>query len=561
MVVGISRRTWPGRITISDPVGLINEIAKRYETLERVIMEYVDNAIDDADDMAKGCGGNYPHCIRITLIIDKEHKRVIISDNCRGMDFDTLSVIVHKIGESQKRQCSWLNGQFGFGVHAFRGFCKELLFHTKHKNDEHYSIKINKDRSKVSYPRTVQEGLNSDTKTGTVVVLQKFDEDIFEGISVEVIKEEIETHFETLLKKDNLIIKVGYKGEKPFVCKDHDYGKIAGKTFRKLERIVSKNEEHDVEIFFKVTDIPNPLKPRFFAKGRRILFIKDDKSFIGKSKYRTSVWDHSNLTGYVEVGNLVKPIITRDGFERGKNRTLLYNSILQCEDDIKEALEKINKKYEDHSLSQLEDVIAKALRKLAREDALRFRVEHVPVGTGDISLAKGGVSYIAGPGRGHVPGEWPGEGSSGEGKGSLQGSGNSGPLPQPGTSEYSGTRRKRPGFSLRFINIPPDSEGTILRSQFTDGTISINMEHQDFRERIERTRKGELRVTPRMLSYIAAVISIYYKDQYYKKYHSQPDKRTDLFDEQVDFIFRLEKTLLPFLKEIKDIIVGSDDEG
>lgn len=26
-------KDWPGRITISDPVGLINEIARRYETL------------------------------------------------------------------------------------------------------------------------------------------------------------------------------------------------------------------------------------------------------------------------------------------------------------------------------------------------------------------------------------------------------------------------------------------------------------------------------------------------------------------------------------------------
>jgi len=83
MVFGTSRRHWPGSITISDPVGLINEIAKRYETLERVIMEYVDNAIDDADDMAKDCGGHYLYCIRITLIIDREHIRVIISD-CNG---------------------------------------------------------------------------------------------------------------------------------------------------------------------------------------------------------------------------------------------------------------------------------------------------------------------------------------------------------------------------------------------------------------------------------------------------------------------------------------------
>ena len=86
------------------------------------------------------------------------------------------------------------------------------------------------------------------------------------------------------------------------------------------------------------------------------------------------------------------------------------------------------------------------------------------------------------------------------------------------------------------------------------------MEHPDFRARIERTQKGILRVTSRLISYVAAVISIHYKDQYYEKYHNQPDARTELFDEQVDFIFKLESTLLPFLREIKDIILAAENE-
>ncbi len=41
----------PGTIDleISDPVLMLNEVAKRYETTERVLMEYVDNALDDAE--------------------------------------------------------------------------------------------------------------------------------------------------------------------------------------------------------------------------------------------------------------------------------------------------------------------------------------------------------------------------------------------------------------------------------------------------------------------------------------------------------------------------------
>lgn len=564
---------WPGTITISDQVRLINEIAKRYETLERVVMEYIDNSLDDADDMAKENNGKYPYHIKIQVTIDRESKRVIIKDNCRGMDFNTLSRIVHNIGESKKRACPWLNGKFGFGVHAFRGFCNEVIFRTKHKDDKHYVITIRKDDNYVERPDIDEKDFYTTSGTGTVVILQEFDEDFFEGLTVEAIKEEIETHFETMLNNDEIEILVGYKGEQPLKCQPFDYSNLPGKVFEKLENINWNGENYPIKIFLKVVEIPITKRPVFFAKGRRILFMKDDKSFINKSKYRMSVWDHSNLTGYIEVGGLVEPVITRDGFNRGKNRTLLYDAILQYEDEIKDALDEINKKYEDSSLNKLENVLSKALRKLAKEDALRFMAEPSFSNDGDTALAEGGGSTVmegmGGPsgqdervysnGLGGS-GEGTGLGSEGSGFGSLQGDGSGGPLPEQGTSGFTGFKRKKSGFGIKFVKIPADNEGKFPRSQFNSGTIFINMEHPDFEERIGRTRKGELRLTERLISYIAAVISIHYKDKYYEKYHNQPDVRTDLFDEQVDFIFRLEKTLLPFLKEIKDLILTEEEE-
>jgi len=566
-------KEWPGKITISDPVTLINEIAKRYETLERVIMEYIDNSLDDADDMAKENNGIYPYPIKIQVTMDRENKRIIIRDNCRGMDFNTLSRIVHNIGESKKRACPWLNGRFGFGVHAFRGFCAEVIFRTKHKDDNHYVITIRKDNMHVPRPYVDKKDFYSTSGTGTVVTLQNFDEDFFEGLTVEAIKEEVETHFETMLRKDEVEILINYKGEKPIMCRPFDYDNLSGKTFEKEENINYNGKNYSVEIFLKVVDAPTTRRPRFFAKGRRILFIKDDKSFISKSKYRMSVWDHGNLTGYIEVGDLVEPVITRDGFNRGKNRALLYDAILQYEDEIKDTLDEINKRYEDHSLNKLEDVLSKALRRLAKEDALRLLTELSSTNDGDTTLAEGGGSDTTegtgGPSGQNKnvdsnglggSGEGTGPGPEGTGFGDLQGNGNGGPLPEQGTSDYTGFKRKKSGFGIKFIKVPADNEGKFPRSQFNSGTILINMEHPDFRERIERTRKGELQLTDRLISYIAAVVSIHYKDQYYEKYHNQPNVRTDLFDEQVDFIFRLENTLLPFLKEIKDFILTQEDE-
>ena len=93
------KKVWRGEITISDPLSLINEIAGRYETPERVIMEYIDNSLDDADDMVRFNGRKYPYHIKIQVIVDRKRKKVAIKDNCRGMDFSTLSTIVHNIGE------------------------------------------------------------------------------------------------------------------------------------------------------------------------------------------------------------------------------------------------------------------------------------------------------------------------------------------------------------------------------------------------------------------------------------------------------------------------------
>lgn len=562
-------RAWSGRITIANPVGLINEIAARYETIERVIMEYIDNSLDDADDMAKQNKGKYPYHIKISVTIDKELKQVTIRDNCRGMDYDTLSRIVHKIGESKKRACPWLNGRFGFGVHAFRGFCQDIIFRTKHKADKHYVLKLYKDSLEVRPPRVEEDSFRSNSGTGVAVTLQRFQEDVFETLTAEGIREEIEAHFETMLRKGDVTIEVGYKGLAFLVCSPYDYKFVPGKAFTQKEMVNYDGKEYPIDIFLKVSDVPISRRPRFFAKGRRVLDIKDDKSFLNKSKYRTAVWDHSNLTGFIEVGDLVQPVITRDGFDRGKNRTLLHEAILKWEEAIKEKVDEINKRYEDNSLDKIEDVISKALTKLSREDALRLRSELV-VGNGGIPLSTGGGSGIvdgvggpsggdSGGGGGGGSGDGTGIGPEGKGEGAFQGEGEGGPLPEEGVSDYQGLRRKKAGIAIKFRNIPPDVDGKVFRSQFNGGIIVINKDHLDFKDRIKRTHQGELKVNHRLISYIAAVISIHYKDQYYEKFKNQPEVRTVLFDEQVEFIFRLESTLIPFLKEIENIIYEDAD--
>lgn len=131
-------------LTISDPTLLLNEIATRYDSPVRTVMEYIDNSLDSAEALYRANGDRYPHEIRITVHIDTRQNRVTVTDNCLGMTRDTLRRIVEKVGESQKRGQTWVNGRFGFGVHAFRAAADWIRFRTRHADDALVELMFNK---------------------------------------------------------------------------------------------------------------------------------------------------------------------------------------------------------------------------------------------------------------------------------------------------------------------------------------------------------------------------------------------------------------------------------
>ena len=98
-------------LEISDPVLLLNEIAKRYESTARILMEYVDNSLDDAEHLYRQNDGGYPFEIKIKVHINRRRSIVTISDNCRGMSRDSLKRIVQRIGESTKRGSEFMHSE------------------------------------------------------------------------------------------------------------------------------------------------------------------------------------------------------------------------------------------------------------------------------------------------------------------------------------------------------------------------------------------------------------------------------------------------------------------
>lgn len=463
-------------LQISDPASLLNEVARRYSSSERILMEYIDNALDDAENLYRNNAHEYPFEVRVEVIVDRHQRYVMVRDNCRGMRREVLERIVAKIGESQKRGITWVNGQFGFGVHAFRAAAESIRFRTKNAYDDYLELKLKRNQHRdIRRPWTRSEPFPTDTGTGTEVVIGPFDEEWFETVTVATIKQEIESHFERLLARPNLTITVQEWGGETVRCEPFDYAQIAGKDFQRILEIELNNALHLVEVHLKVAEAEVPSRAaRFFARGRRINEVAEIKTFISKSHHRTSVWGHPNLLGYIEVGDIVRPIITRDGFDRGKRRTALYDAILKLEDELRAAINQINEEQRDSTLNRLEDVLRDVLDDLAREDRLRLRSE-LTAGTEQGKAVNGGGGEDGDEGG---PEDGPNEtdgvtcgvgdgtatGSNPEAEGSLNGQNEGGEQINPDPNEHQGAQRKRSGFDIRFGEYAPTINGQLRRS-------------------------------------------------------------------------------------------------
>ena len=386
----------PGTIDleISDPVLMLNEVARRYETAERVLMEYVDNALDDAEALYRDNGGVYPYPIHIELMIDREQRAVSILDNCRGMTRDTLERVVRNVGESQKRGQTWVNGRFGFGVHAFRAAAETIRFQTQHTRGSHFALELQRDQHRgIKEARRLDEPFPSSRGTGCLVTVSGFDADWFRGVTAVSLQAEIENHFERLLARPDLHILVNEVGQPPLVCRPFDYAGLVGVDLDQVLRLEHKGDVYPVELLLKVAEETAVHRPvSFFARGRRVGAAADMKSFMRKSVYKTAVWGHSHLTGYIEVGEIVQPIINRDDFVRTLGRTALYEALLPVEATLKPLLAGINQQQSRETLGQLVATVQQAATAVLGKSSLPVAFVANGEGAGRLEVGNGRVA-------------------------------------------------------------------------------------------------------------------------------------------------------------------------
>eukprot|EP01126_Amoeba_proteus_P055720 TRINITY_DN6935_c0_g7_i3.p1 TRINITY_DN6935_c0_g7~~TRINITY_DN6935_c0_g7_i3.p1 ORF type:complete len:376 (-),score=64.72 TRINITY_DN6935_c0_g7_i3:183-1310(-) len=324
-------------LQISNPASLLNHISQRYVSTSRIVMEFVDNALDDAEELYRDNGDCYPYKIQIILKIDKDRKTITIEDNCRGMTPKQLETLVLNVGESTKKGVSWLNGQFGFGIHSFRAAAKYCTVISKTKGHESMGFTLSRTAMSVPVPTVWKEKIN--TETGSKLVLDGFEKQWWKEITALTLKKEIEQHFERLLTRPQLEIlvleTVGQNVISSLCCKPFDYDSIPGSRIREQFQIKGAGKSFPVmlDMVVSYTDEASH-KVRFFSKGRRINEVAHIPSFMKHSMYKKTLWGHPQLLGVIDIGNGLEPVITRDDFQRSASRAELYNVLTKFEGNI-----------------------------------------------------------------------------------------------------------------------------------------------------------------------------------------------------------------------------------
>jgi len=574
-------------LTVSSPCTLLNHIAQRYTRTSRIIMEYVDNSLDDAEALYKESKKSYSRKIQILVEINRKKAEqqpvqqndvserevlngtksilgavkakkksgktqekwiteVTVTDNCRGMDQASLNRLIVNVGDSSKRGSKFTNGHFGFGVHAFRACAKNLEFKTKTYKGETLGLKIDRDTEYFSKPKYVcGEGIL--TRSGTVVKVSNFDNTWSEQLDSREIIKEIQHHFSGLLERKNLQINVKNTADGTITeCWPFQFNFTVNKKIKKA----FKFDENVVRVQLYVAQSPQiGRKCMFVSKGRRVNEIADVKSFMKMSRCRWAVWGHPNLLGYIDVTNVLEPVITRDEFRLNSTRKNLYNKIIdEIEPALYKALHEINENRKVQALAKLEDVVSKCVNVAVKKDLRRHNdglsyLQQMMLSKKSVHRKKIDEDFDVENPKLQTKKRKLEENRGGDEK----------PVNGENDEKKNKKRRSGLGFNIAFVKeLYNEKNGEPCRARLIGEDMQVNMRHPDFLARIKINKSDHQPiVTERLCGYLANVIAAAYKSysmlrgggmERYENNHAL------LLDEILDVTLSLENQLRSKLK-------------
>ncbi|MBS1492240.1 MAG: ATP-binding protein [Bacteroidetes bacterium] len=383
------------KVTISTK--LLLSISSLYEPI-RVLLEFVDNAIDAAETFFTPETKSYSKKIEISVSIDGdsyEYARIEIKDNCTGIR--SLEKLFSSVGNSSKVGDNASNGEFGFGVMSHPFICSTMKINSKHSdNDYAEMVKVTSEILNSSSPEGAEveitkiPGLNytlsNPRSSGVWITLEDFHKETFKELKAKAIKSEIEKHFEDILRRENISITVidfkkrkSDEGREIFECTPFDYESYEGITFERtlhtLEYIKSKRYSTVGTLDISATPVKIYLRiftknslgrlPVFTIKGRRIKEVSEIKNF--KSNSKIQVWSNNYIGGSIDVTRIVEPDISRTGFKQTLYSKALFHTLLKLEPEIKEAIASTVSSTSSSDFKKLENVLENALIDLTQK--------------------------------------------------------------------------------------------------------------------------------------------------------------------------------------------------
>jgi hypothetical protein len=612
-------------LKISDPMILINNVASRYLSPSRIIIEFVDNSIDDMEKSYNQEENSYSRHVNINVHINSKKNYVRIVDNAGGMSVDTLTRLVSNIGDSSKREesSSNVNGRFGFGMQSFRAAAHKLnIVSSQGDKSALHKMSFTRDQATdISPPYEVSwdsfAGFPGGCSSGTDVLIEQWKDDWLTGYGGALkLHEQLQRHFERLLHRENIQLSViDDTKDITYKCVPMDYSALFAKStglsvdgvappaataaaevterddvIQQRVHLPGRKQNAYIDIFLMI--LPKDSKDHYpvniFCNGRRVSSVRYLKSFMRKSK-SAWIWNHPNLVGYVDASCLT-PVITRDEFKKNALRNKVYQSLHTIETDLSTRLDNHANKYirSDETFQKLESVINSALSLVVREEKhdRNLREQYPP-----------NSNCIEGEGRGGAedrfldeidddaeiqqtvcesPDEEQAATFSNE---AIDLGETSVPVPVPVPRRHPDPSIARGvGLGVKFVKNLENNR----RAKLVGSYIEIDVTHPDFESRVS-SKNGNPRLTERLLGYIANVVSAAYRSSVHTG-HSNSDvelfeqqataaattsSASDVvYDEMLDTIVesstRLEEKLqkrLPALQKEIDHMITSDDYG
>ena len=538
------------RLRIRDQNELLNQIAGTYKDFFRAAMEYVDNAIDAASILRQE-GDKHEAILRVH--IDSAGRRLSFTDNCAGMSPEELCDLLSEVGRSKKKAVPWANGQFGFGVHAFRAFAREALFVSRKRGCPESRIKINR-----SFDETVEVPCESTEERllqayGTRVVISHFDPQVFKkSIFLKAIVSEIENHFDDVLRSGLIKIIVTEDSSREYECKWFDFSSLPGVPIKKRAPIPIGGTVGSIDVDLKILDRAQDNRLAVLTnKQRRVTHMADLKSYKtfardqGESTY---VWSNPFVVGSVEINDLCSPNLTRDDLRDSPNREGLYEQILLIQKELQTLVDETMNRKTQEAYKKLGSVMSDCLARILKSFRLQFQQmapttvpgqepRRMVEETGDQPF---GGNEAGGGGEG--PNETVSGGQHSEAGMSGVGSGDSGGG-EGGRSRGTGAGQSTPqlttssGPRIEFQNHAGEDRVIDLGN-----SLIVNTQHPDFIAR-NPSRSGAIKLDARLLGYVSLVIAPPCVHRLFERRGKVPtalEAGTNI----VDLVTRLEKELV-----------------